>query len=98
MYSINGIGTTLYGKREKHSDGSYIVTKWFVLFLLPIFPLSSYRVWRGETKASLFLLPGAETEYRMIQVPLNLRQVLNTYVAIWGIFILAIYLLIYFSD
>lgn len=97
MYSLNGIGTTLYGKRDVHPDGSYIATKWFILFLLPIIPLCSYRVWRGETKAS-FPIPGAKTEYKMIEVPLNWRQVFNTYAVIWGGSILAICLLIYFGQ
>jgi len=96
MYSFNGIGTTLYGKREVEADGSYIATKWFVILLLPIFPLGSYRVWRGKTKAT-FLLPGASTEYKMITVQLNWEQVFNTYFVIYGIFILAFGLLIYFS-
>lgn len=75
MYSLNGIGINLYGKREVDPDGSYIATKWFIFFLLPIFPLGSYRVWRGETKATFFL-PGAKVEYRMLRVKLNWRQIL----------------------
>jgi hypothetical protein len=92
MYSLNGIGTTLYGKREVNPDGSYIATKWFIFLLLPIFPMSSYRVWRGETKTTFFL-PGAKTSYRMQRVKLNWRQVINTYVTIWGIIVGSIVLL-----
>lgn len=83
MYSLNGIGTSLYGERNVEPDGSYVATKWFIFFLLPIFPLGSYRVWHGDTKATLFL-PGAKTGYRMVKVALNWRQVVNTYLAIWG--------------
>jgi len=96
MRSINGIGITLYGKSDVNQDGSYIATKWFIFLLLPIFPIGSYRVWRGETKATA-LLPGAKTEYRVTRVKLNWKQVLKTYSIIWGILILAGVLLIYFS-
>ena len=96
MYSLNGIGTTLYGKRDIESNDSYVATKWFTIFLLPIVPLGSYRVWRGETKATFFL-PGASTEYKMTKVELSWGQVFNTYFIIYGIFILAFGLLIYFS-
>ena len=96
MYSLNGVGTTLYGKREIDSDGSYVATKWFIIFLLPIFPLGSYRVWRGETKSTL-IMPGAKTEYKMVKVDLNRKQIFNTYVVIWGSLILALYILVYYS-
>jgi hypothetical protein len=32
MFRFNGIGTTIYGKREVNpEDGSYVVTKWFAI-------------------------------------------------------------------
>lgn len=45
LYTINGIGTTLYGSadREPVSD-SYLSTYYFVFFAIPIFPISRYRV------------------------------------------------------
>jgi hypothetical protein len=42
--SINGIGSTLYGKFDPSSDGSYITTEWFTILFIPIFPVCSYRV------------------------------------------------------
>jgi hypothetical protein len=42
--SVNGCGTTLYGKRDFGKDGSFVTTKWFVVFFVPVFPLSSMRV------------------------------------------------------
>lgn len=87
MYSLNGIGTTLYGKSEVENDGSYIATKWFILLLLPVIPLGSYRVWRGETTSSataLIGMPGATTQYKMTPVPMNWKQVIQTYLAIYG--------------
>jgi hypothetical protein len=85
MRSVNGIGTTLYGKREvSPSDGTYIATQWFIIFYLPIFPLASYRVRRGKTRPG-FLLPSLITDYQLSRVRLNWRQVLNTYLVSWGI-------------
>ena len=45
MYTFNGIGTTLYGRRnyDPHSQ-SYIATLYFTFIFLPIIPLASYRV------------------------------------------------------
>ncbi|MBU1558005.1 hypothetical protein KKC45_03525 [Patescibacteria group bacterium] len=94
MFSINGIGTSLYGKNEIDSDGSYITTKWFIFFLLPIIPLGSYRVLRGETTASMSGLvgvPGATTQYKMISVPLNWKQVIQTYLLVYGILVLIVF-------
>ena len=98
MFSINGIGISLYGKSEVGSDGSYIATKWFIFLLLPIIPLSSYRVQRGETAASMTALvglPGANTQYKMVLVPLNWKQVIQTYLVVYGILALIILDLIF---
>ena len=45
MFTFNGIGTRLYGKRgyDPHSQ-SYVSTLFFTFVFLPIFPLASYRV------------------------------------------------------
>ncbi len=91
MFSINGIGTTLYGKSDVEPDGSYIATKWFIFILLPVIPLRSYRVWRGETTGSptaLVGLPGANTQYKMSSVPLHWKQIILTYFSVYGILIL----------
>ena len=39
--TLNGIGTRFYGKQDFESDGSYVTTKFFVMFLFPILPLQS---------------------------------------------------------
>lgn len=90
MSSVNGIGTTLYGKREIESDGSYISTKWFILLLLPIFPISSYRVLPSTTKIHFL---GQKTDYlRFEKVPLNKKQIINIYLLIYG-FIFFVFIL-----
>ena len=89
MFSINGIGTKLYGKRDVNvTDGSYTATKWFIIFLLPVIPLRSYRVQRGETTASmtgLVGMPGATTQYKMLPIPMEWKQVLRTYLVVYGL-------------
>jgi hypothetical protein len=94
MYSLNGIGTHLYGKSEVHPDGSYVATKWFIFCLLPVIPLGSYRVIRGDTKFASFP-GGAQTEYKMVPVPMHWGQILSTYVKIWGFAIAGLILIMY---
>lgn len=90
MYSLNGIGITLYGKRDIGPDGSYIATKWFIFLLLPIFPISSYRV-LPDTPKMHFLTQ--RTNYKRFEkVPFNKRQVINIYLLIYG-FIIIIFVL-----
>ncbi len=44
LYTLNGIGTTLYGQAQKRDDGTYIATQWLAFVFLPIIPLGSYWV------------------------------------------------------
>lgn len=45
LFTLNGIGATFYGSRDKDpATGSYVTTHWFVFAFLPIFPLGAYRV------------------------------------------------------
>lgn len=78
MYTFNGIGTRLYGKRDQATDGSYIATKWFTLFYFPVVPLSSYRVQAGEEEWRFL---GSSRQYYMVKIKLSWRQVLNCYLA-----------------
>ena len=81
MFRFNGIGTTIYGKRDINpEDGSYVVTKWFTLIYFPIIPLGSYRV----IKTKKNFLAGFP-EYQMSHAPLNAKQIVLTYLAWWGI-------------
>ena len=80
--SWNGIGWALYGKDEIALDGSYVTTKWFIFFLLPLIPLGSYRVLAGESEPTAL---GVTTSYHMNKVALNLKQVFKTYLIGWSI-------------
>lgn len=95
MRTINGIGTTLYGKSEINpNDKSYIATKWYVFLGLPIVPLKSYRViYKGSGKSVFF---GTSTDYQMLSVPMNMSQILKTYALVYG-FIVVLIAIIYFS-
>ncbi len=44
-FNVNGIGTIYYGRRDFRPDGSYITTEWFILMMMPIAPLCTFRVW-----------------------------------------------------
>lgn len=45
LYTINGCGVTLYGNTDPDPDsGSYMATYYFVLLMIPIFPICRYRV------------------------------------------------------
>lgn len=93
MQLLNGIGTTLYGHTDFNSnDKTYISTKWFVFLMLPIFPLGSYRVKKGETTTKFI---GIETPYHMEKVKLNIGQVAKTFILSWGIIVTIIAFLIF---
>lgn len=64
------------GKTDVHEDGSYITTKWFILFFIPVIPLGSYRVLAGDTSVSAV---GSTTSYEMVKVQFNVKQVVQTY-------------------
>ena len=44
MYTLNGFGTSLYGRRDERSDGSYVATRYAVALFVPVFPIDAYRV------------------------------------------------------
>jgi hypothetical protein len=45
LFTLNGVGTTLYGRADPDpATGSYVATLYFVILMLPILPLARYRV------------------------------------------------------
>jgi hypothetical protein len=82
-FTLNGIGTTYYGKREGSSDGSYITTEWFVFLYLPLYPIRSLRIIpRGIYKNYIFYSSEGFYSYK---VPLNIKQIRNIYLGTYGI-------------
>jgi Flp pilus assembly protein TadD len=56
MHTVNGIGTTFYGRRDFDPEsGTYVGTHWLVLLFIPIFPLGAYRVLPAESGGWYFL-------------------------------------------
>ncbi len=96
MYSLNGIGTTIYGKSAvSPQDGSYVATKWVVFLWLPIIPIGTYRVRREEISPNIFPV-GYTATYTTQRIDLNWRQVVSTYLLVWGsiacLFVALVYL------
>jgi hypothetical protein len=94
-YTFNGTGTKYLGQRERDMGGTYITTKWVVVLMVPIIPLSSWRVFPLEAEQFHDHMPlvgrdasHSEQSFQATRVPLNWRQVLNTYavtIAVIGI-------------
>jgi hypothetical protein len=79
--SFNGIGTTYYGQREFHADGTYLTTEWFIFFAIPVVPLRSIRLsYEGPGKRKIPIGFESIEKYLIYErVPLSWKQVLNTY-------------------
>lgn len=55
LYTLNGIGTMLYGHYKPDGQGNYIATQWFTFVFLPIWPLSAWVVRKAENGGWYFL-------------------------------------------
>jgi hypothetical protein len=81
--SLNGIGTTYYGRREEQDDGSYITTEWVIFAFVPILPLRSFRVRPVplEPREEYRSRRGHDlARFAVVRVPLAWRQVFHVYV------------------
>jgi len=94
LSSWNGIGLTLYGKDQIESDGSYIATKWFIFFFLPLIPIGSYHVIAGDSRTTAL---GVSTPYQMVKTKFNTKQALKTYLTGWLIGIGIILIIVWVS-
>ena len=76
-FTLNGVGTRYQGERWL-PDGTYVTTKWFVMFFVPLIPLGSVRVLsRGG--------PPWAAGMTVQEVPLDLAMVAQTYIWIIGV-------------
>ena len=83
-YTLNGVGTKYYGKRDVEPDNSFITTEWIVLVYIPIIPIGSFRVQpTGESTNTIIF---SSTQYLVQRVPFNWRQIRNVYAITIGIF------------
>ncbi|HBP19057.1 MAG TPA: hypothetical protein DEA08_14885 [Planctomycetes bacterium] len=44
LFTLNGVGTTLYGARDHRPDASYVRTYFLVVLFIPVLALKAYRV------------------------------------------------------
>lgn len=76
-YTLNGIGTKYYGRREAGPDGSYVTTEWIVLIYLPLIPIGSFRV--CPTGKSTNAIVYNSQQFMVKRVPFNWPQIRNIY-------------------
>lgn len=84
MSSINGIGTTYIGCADVRRDGSYITTQW-IIFVFPVVPLKSMRVWSQSSSTKYFPIYYSSSEFEAEQVPIywpHIVKMYATYIAI----------------
>lgn len=80
--SSRGIGTTFYGECDYHQDGSYITTKWFIFFQVPVFPISSHRVrYEGPGEGGIPFFRQIDSYVWYYSRRPHVGQVLRTYIA-----------------
>jgi hypothetical protein len=111
MFTLNGIGTTIYGRAKRHEltgadrlaaeqagyrPTSYQVVKWFVLLFLPIVPLGTYRVLKVRQKYWTDPARYPFRQYSMRRVDWDWRQVGIHYAVAYGA-ILVLLLTTYFK-
>ena len=48
MYTLNGVGSMLYGGYQSGEDGLHVATLWFTILFVPFFPISAYLVSKAE--------------------------------------------------
>ena len=84
--TIIGIGMIFYGESRHRPDGSYLTTKWFSIFYVPIFQLKSYRVMRNPEEDVNLLFYMQEGLIGYEQTGICWKQVLETY----GFFLLCV--------
>jgi hypothetical protein len=82
--SLNGIGTTYYGSRDRGEDGSCVTTLFVIFLAVPIIPLASYRV-LATGKATHLVVVNSQ-DYVARRIPLNWKQVGNVYLGTLGVF------------
>lgn len=76
-YTLNGCGTSFYGKRHPAEDGSYVTTLWVTFLWVPLIPLRSYRV-RPVGKGTNIVIHSSQS-YQTRRVPLCWPQVRNIF-------------------
>jgi hypothetical protein len=82
-YTVFGIGTREYGKRDALPDGSFLTTKFYVLFFIPLWPAETRRIQhevKGEQEAG-----GGAKRRRVQRLAFCWPQILRVLALSWGI-------------
>ena len=45
LFTLNGVGSRIYGKSDLAADGTYVGTLFFTVLYLPVWPLAQYLCW-----------------------------------------------------
>jgi hypothetical protein len=78
-WSVGEFGTELIGARDFKPDGSFLTTKWIILFWVPLIPLKSLRIrYVGPRRPRLF---GGWSSGHVVcsEHSIDIRQVASTY-------------------
>ncbi len=56
LFTLNGVGTTVYGSRDYDpNSNTYVKTLWLVVLFIPVLPLGAYRVADAPTGGWYFI-------------------------------------------
>ena len=55
LFTVNGCGVMLYGRRDPRPDRSHVATTYVTLLFVPLLPLASYRIIKQPDNRYLFL-------------------------------------------
>jgi|WetSurMetagenome_2_1015567.scaffolds.fasta_scaffold17999_3 hypothetical protein len=89
MSTINGIGTKLLRESEIDNEGPYIATNWFVIGLIPLIPIATYKVY--EENSDGYIL-STTTKYKVARTAMNFKRILPILSIVW----ISIFLLVSF--
>jgi hypothetical protein len=107
MQTVNGVGTTIYGRAKKEElsgaeriaaeEAGYIpvsfqVTKWFVVLFLPIVPLGTYRVLKAKQGFWTADFP----QYSMTPILWDWHQIAWHYAAAYGWIVILLAVALFF--
>jgi hypothetical protein len=79
LATLNGVGTMLYGQRDPRPDGSYVATRFFTFFFVPVLPLDAWRVRPADANSFYFL-----TKEPLSGLVRNYRRLVAGAAAAWG--------------
>jgi len=100
LQSFLGCGYIYYGRKNFNpADKSYITTQWFVLLLIPIIPIATYRLIKDQINGSynFYNIFSVNTNYTILNKISNIDklQVIKTYLFCWPLASLILWFIIW---